>query len=96
MAFGWCHEFIVHTRAEVSACFVFGDATMSYVCRSDDNPVIAEVLGAVLALPEETHPMMRYTALFLIGELCEWIDLHPQVFGEPLSLTCTSLTTLPW
>lgn len=41
-----------------------------------------EVFSAVLGLPAETHIMMRYTAIQLTGELCEWIELHPQHLGE--------------
>ena len=41
-----------------------------------------QVVQAVLSIPTSAHIAVRYTSLQLIGELCEWIDKHPQVIGK--------------
>ena len=41
-----------------------------------------QVVQAVLSIPTTAHIAVRYTTLQLIGELCEWIDKHPQVIGK--------------
>lgn len=79
----WLHNKNKRILYDVTTSYsVSVTSSLRFCYRSDENPVIVEVLAAILALPEETHPMMRYTALHLIGELCEWIEQHPQVLGE--------------
>ena len=48
----------------------------------DENDLVPEVVQAVLSIPSTAHIAVRYTMLQLIGELCEWIDHHPQVIGK--------------
>lgn len=48
---------------------------------SDENDLVPQVVQAVLSIPSTAHIAVRYTTLQLIGELCEWIDKHPQVIG---------------
>ena len=43
---------------------------------------------AVLSIPTTAHIAVRYTTLQLIGELCEWIDKHPQVIGKYENVWC--------
>jgi len=40
------------------------------------------VVEAILNLPENTHIAVRFTSILLLGELCEWIDRHPQSLGK--------------
>lgn len=47
-----------------------------------------KVVEAILNLPENTHIAVRYTSILLLGELCEWIDKHPQSLGERLWRIC--------
>ena len=47
----------------------------------EEDDVTPEVCTAVLSLPPQTHIMMRYTAIHLTGELCEWIEIHPHHLG---------------
>lgn len=42
------------------------------------------MVEAILNLPENTHIAVRYTSILLLGELCEWIDRHPQSLGKSL------------
>ncbi|XP_018403619.1 PREDICTED: transportin-3 [Cyphomyrmex costatus] len=44
----------------------------------EENDVVPKVVEAILNLPENTHIAVRYTSILLLGELCEWIDRHPQ------------------
>ena len=47
-----------------------------------------QVVQAVLSIPTSAHIAVRYTTLQLIGELCEWIDKHPQVIGKYENIWC--------
>lgn len=46
------------------------------------------MVEAILNLPENTHIAVRYTSILLLGELCEWIDRHPQSLGKTLVNIC--------
>lgn len=48
----------------------------------EENDVVPKVVEAILNLPENTHIAVRHTSILLLGELCEWIDRHPQSLGE--------------
>lgn len=48
----------------------------------EENDVVPKVVEAILNLPENTHIAVRYTSILLLGELCEWIDRHPQSLGN--------------
>lgn len=41
-----------------------------------------KVVEAILNLPENTHVAVRHTSVLLLGELCEWIERHPQSLGK--------------
>ena len=43
-----------------------------------------QVVQAILTLPEQVHISVRYTGIKLIGELCEWLNKHPQFIGDQL------------
>lgn len=51
-------------------------------------PKVAE---AILNLPENTHITFRYTSIMLLGELCEWIDNHPEYLESVLNFLLISL-----
>lgn len=55
-----------------------------YVCffSSEENDVVPKVVEAILSLPENTHVAVRHTSVLLLGELCEWIERHPQSLGK--------------
>ena len=57
--------------------------------RSEENEIVPQVLQAVLNLPDTTHVALRYTSTQLVGELSEWIEVHPQYLGN--HVTSTSL-----
>lgn len=64
---------------------------------SDENQIVPEVLQAILSLPETSHLAVRYTSTYLLGELCDWIEKHPQFLGKVVYfnfkmhvLACTS------
>nr|CAD7459047.1 unnamed protein product [Timema tahoe] len=44
----------------------------------EENDVVPKVVEAILNLPENTHVAVRHTSVLLLGELCEWIEKHPQ------------------
>lgn len=50
-----------------------------------------KVAQAILKLPENTHIAFRYTSIMLLGELCEWIDNHPESLEAVLNFLLYSL-----
>lgn len=50
-----------------------------------------KVAQAILKLPENTHIAFRYTSIMLLGELCEWIDNHPDSLQAVLNFLLYSL-----
>ncbi|BES87824.1 transportin-3 [Nesidiocoris tenuis] len=54
--------------------------------RPEENDIVPRVVEAILNLPENTHIAVRYTSLLLLGELCEWIEKHPQVLEHVLDM----------
>lgn len=57
----------------------------------DENDLVPQVVQAVLSIPSSAHVAVRYTTLQLIGELCEWIDKHPQVIDPVLQFLLAGL-----
>jgi transportin-3 len=54
-----------------------------------ENEVVPKVVEAILNLPENTHIAVKYTSVLLLGELCEWIEKHPQTLDPILNfLVC--------
>ena len=52
--------------------------------------MVPKVVEAILNLPENTHIAVRHTSILLLGELCEWIDSHPQSLGKNENLKVVS------
>lgn len=57
----------------------------------EENEVVPKVAEAILNLPENTHIAFRYTSIMLLGELCEWIDNHPESLEAVLNFLLYSL-----
>ena len=51
----------------------------------DENTIVPGVLQQVLALPQTIHIAVRLTATRLVGELCEWIEKHPETLQATLN-----------
>ncbi len=58
----------------------------------EEDTVVPAVLKQVLALEPGLHIMVRLTATKLVGELCEWIEKHP----ETLQATLNYLLQVNW
>ncbi|XP_058793421.1 transportin-3 isoform X2 [Phymastichus coffea] len=58
----------------------------------EENDVVPKVVEAILNLPENTHVAVKHTSILLLGELCEWINNHPQSLEPTLNflLNCLS------
>uniref|UniRef100_A0A4W3H390 Transportin 3 n=1 Tax=Callorhinchus milii TaxID=7868 RepID=A0A4W3H390_CALMI len=50
---------------------------------ADNNPTLAEVLEAVVQLPDNVNLAVRYTSIELVGELNEVVDRNPR-FLDPV------------
>lgn len=44
--------------------------------------MVPKVVEAILNMPQNTHVAVRYTSVLLLGELCEWIEKHPESLGK--------------
>ncbi|CAH0714719.1 unnamed protein product, partial [Brenthis ino] len=44
----------------------------------DEYEYVPKVVEAILSMPENAHPAVRKTCILLLGELCEWIERHPE------------------
>ncbi|CAH1098691.1 unnamed protein product [Psylliodes chrysocephalus] len=54
-----------------------------------ENEVVPKVVEAILNVPENTHVAVKYTSVLLLGELCEWIEKHPNTLDPILNfLVC--------
>lgn len=62
---------------------------LQYLPCRDENEVIPKVVEAILNMSEQTHIAVRYTAILLIGELCDWIENHPESLEAVLNFCCT-------
>ncbi|KAL5279891.1 Trn-SR family protein [Megaselia abdita] len=72
-----------------SALFVMQNVAKNIL--PEENEVIPKVVEAILNLPENTHIAVRYTSIMLLGELCDWIDSHPQSLQAVLNFLLFSL-----
>jgi len=63
----------------------FNSASEEYIFfigpKSDAEQSVIQVVQAILNLPEQVHIAVRCTGIKLIGELCEWLNRHPQFIG---------------
>ncbi|XP_030382920.1 transportin-3 [Scaptodrosophila lebanonensis] len=57
----------------------------------DENEVIPKVVEAILNMSEQTHIAVRYTSILLIGELCDWIENHPESLQAVLNFLLYAL-----
>lgn len=54
-----------------------------------ENEVVPKVVEAILNAPANTHIAVKYTSVLLLGELCEWIEKHPNTLDLILNfLVC--------
>jgi len=51
----------------------------------EEETVVPAVLQQVLSLPGSIHLAVRLTAIKLVGELCEWIEKHPDTLQATLN-----------
>ncbi|XP_071056779.1 transportin-3 isoform X2 [Onthophagus taurus] len=50
-----------------------------------ENDVVPKVVEAILNVPENTHIAVRHTSVLLLGQLCEWIEKHPETLDMILN-----------
>ncbi|XP_025097718.1 transportin-3-like isoform X1 [Pomacea canaliculata] len=57
----------------------------------DENEVVPQVVQAILTMSPDTNVAVRHTSTLLIGELCEWIERHPQLLDPVLQYLLSGL-----
>lgn len=55
----------------------------------DEEQSVTQVVQSILNLPEQVHIAVRSTGIKLIGELCEWLNKHPQFIDSALNFVCS-------
>ena len=49
---------------------------------------MSQVIQAIVNLPGHVHVSVRCTGIRLIGEMCEWLNKHPQYIDSALNFVC--------
>lgn len=62
-----------------------------YLSVRDENEVVPKVVEAIMNLPENTHVQVRQTSIILLGELCDWIEVHSESLQPILNFLLYSL-----
>ncbi|XP_071133816.1 transportin-3-like [Mytilus galloprovincialis] len=57
----------------------------------EENEIVPEVVKAILSIPPTAHIAVRYTSIQLFGELCEWIEKHPDYLDPILQFLLAGL-----
>ncbi|KAK3585736.1 hypothetical protein CHS0354_020305 [Potamilus streckersoni] len=57
----------------------------------EESEIVPHVVQAVLSIPSSAHLAVRHTSLQLIGELCEWIEKHPDTLDPVLQFLLAGL-----
>ncbi|XP_014219167.1 transportin-3-like [Copidosoma floridanum] len=58
----------------------------------EENDVVPKVVEAILNLSDKTHIAVKHTSILLLGELCEWVQVHPQTLEAILNFLLNCLT----
>ncbi|KAL0881245.1 hypothetical protein ABMA27_002342 [Loxostege sticticalis] len=57
----------------------------------EEYEYVPKVVEAILSMPENTHIGVRKTCILLLGELCEWIEQHPEALEPSLRVLVRAL-----
>lgn len=87
--FNTLHEPNVTWEGTEASLFVMANVAKNIL--PDENEVVPKVVEAILNLPESTHIAVRYSSVFLLGELCDWIQQHPESLQAVLNFLLHAL-----
>lgn len=87
--FNTLHEPNVTWEGTEAALFIMANVAKNILPGEDD--VVPKVVEAILNLPETTHIAVRYMSVNLLGELCDWIQEHPQSLQAVLNFLLHAL-----
>ncbi|CAG0883896.1 unnamed protein product [Cyprideis torosa] len=76
-------------EATEAALFVMQSVARSLL--PSESEVVPGVVTAILSLPDETHVAVKQTSLILLGELCDWLEKHPERIEPSLLFLSRSL-----
>lgn len=87
--FNTLHDPGVTWEGTEAALFIMANVAKNIL--PDENDVVPKVVEAILNLPETTHIAVRYMSVFLLGELCDWIQQHPESLQAVLNFLLHAL-----
>lgn len=58
---------------------------------TEENEIVPKVVQAILQLPENCHITIRYTSINILGQLCDWISVHPSTLEAILNFLLAAL-----
>ncbi|KFM82505.1 Transportin-3, partial [Stegodyphus mimosarum] len=76
-----------------ASLFIMGAVAKSII--PEENRIVPQTVEAILNLPETSHLAVRYTSTYLLGELCDWIEKHPQYLDPTLNFLLSCLQKKP-
>lgn len=89
-----CFEKIYMTLQSPNTTWYELEASLYIMCSFaksisyDEEQSVIQVVQSILNLPEQVHISVRCTGIKLIGELCEWLNKHPQFIDQALNFVC--------
>lgn len=60
---------------------------------NDEESSVTQVIQSIINLPEHVNNEVKSTGIRLIGELCEWLNNHPQLIDGSLNFVCSGFGT---
>ncbi|KAJ8315715.1 hypothetical protein KUTeg_007865 [Tegillarca granosa] len=57
----------------------------------EENEIMPQVVEAILSIPNTAHIAVRFTSLQLFGELCDWLEKHPDYLDPVLQFIISGL-----
>jgi transportin-3 len=56
-----------------------------------EDQIVPKVIEAIIHLPDNCHPAIRYISTKVLGQLCDWIDEHPNTLDTILNYLMAAL-----
>ncbi|KAL5010143.1 hypothetical protein ScPMuIL_012448 [Solemya velum] len=79
------------TTWDVSEASLFVMTAVAKNILPEEGDIVPQVVQALLSIPQTAHIAVRYTSIQLLGELCEWIEKHPQTLDTILQFLLAGL-----
>ncbi|XP_047513293.1 transportin-3 isoform X1 [Pieris napi] len=76
---------------QTEAALFIMQAVAKNILPREEYDFVPKVIEAILSMPEDSHLAVMNTCIQLLGELCDWIEKHPQCLEPCLRFLVRSL-----